>query len=191
MHMLPRAYTRGTLAARLRAHFTRPGPFPVVTLILLVCLSQLAFAGTDPPPPDQDAAGWLQALYTAVTQKQWGIVAGVALIGLVYPLRLWGPNVVKTKLGGLILAFVVSLAGTLGITLAAGAAVSIQVVIGAITTSATAAGLWEWIKTHLPGGAKAAAAAVAKNPGSAMVSLVVALIVVIAPVAQIGCAASQ
>lgn len=163
----PKSTARGARTARILA-----SPLFFAATLCLLCLSQVALAGTAPPPPDQNASAWLQALYAAVIDKQWGIVAGVALIGLVYPLRLWGPDVFKTPLGGLALAFLVSLAGTLGITLAAGAAVSLQVAVAAVTTAATAAGLWEWIKAHLPGGAAAAAKAAVKSPSSMVVVLV-------------------
>jgi len=118
---------------------------------ILLLFSQLAFAATIPPPPDFDAPAWLQALYTAVTSKNWGLVVGLALVGLVYPLRLYGPAMFKTKLGGLVLAFGVSLCGTFGAALLAGARPDFAMVITALTTAATAAGVWEWIKTHLPG----------------------------------------
>jgi hypothetical protein len=131
--------------------------FPLATLFLL-CLAGSALAATAPPPPDQNASAWLQALYVAVTSKQWGVLAGVGLIGIVYPLRVFGPDVFKTAFGGLVLAFAISLAGTLGAALAVGVTISWMLVASALATAATAAGLWEWIKAHIPGGATAAAA---------------------------------
>lgn len=127
----------------------------------LLYLTGVALAGVDPPPPDFDAPTWIQAIYTAVVSKNWGLVVGLALIATVYPLRLYGPGVLKTKLGGLLLAFAVSLCGTFGAALLAGAQVNVAMVITALTTAATAAGLWEWIKTHLPGGKAVADKAVA------------------------------
>lgn len=124
----------------------------VLLILLLLCVwSAVAAAADAPPPPDFDAPAFLIALYTAVTSKNWGLVVGIALIALVYPLRLYGPAVLKTKLGGLVLAFAISLAGTFGTAFAAGAKPDLAMVITALTTAATAAGLWEWIKTHLPG----------------------------------------
>lgn len=153
--------------------------FPFLPLLLLCLLGSVAYAAVDPtgapPAPDTDAAEWLKAIYAAVTSKAWGTVAGLALIGLVYPLRRFGPNVLKTPFGGLVLAFLISLAGTLGIALAAGAGVSLGLVFGALSTAATAAGVWEWLKAHIPGVESAAAKAVAPvqtptiaaDPGSA------------------------
>jgi hypothetical protein len=129
----------------------------LILILLLMCTWSATAAAAGPvPPPDVDAAAWLQAIYVAVTSKNWGLVVGIALIGLVYPLRLWGPAVFKSKLGGLMLAFLVSLAGTFGAALAAGAHPNFAMVVTALTTAATAAGLWEWIKAHLPGAQAAA-----------------------------------
>ena len=133
----------------------------LATFLTLLVLTGRAWAADAPPAPDVDAAAWLKALYAAVTGKQWGILVGVVLIGVVYPLRRFGPDVFKTPFGGIALAFLVSLAGTLGITLAAGADFSLGLVVTALTTAATAAGVWEWLKSHLPSVKAAADKAVA------------------------------
>lgn len=130
---------------------------------ILLLFSKLAFA-VDAPPPAFDAPAWVQEVYAAVTSKNWGLVAGLALIGLVYPLRLYGPAVFKTKLGGLALAFGVSLCGTFGAALLAGARPDIAMIVTALTTAATAAGVWEWIKAHLPGARAVADKATAPAP---------------------------
>jgi hypothetical protein len=126
----------------------------ILFFLLLACGSALAAAA--PPPPDQDAAEWLKALYAAFTSKAWGTVAGVVLIGLVYPLRRFGPAILKTPFGGLALAFVVSLAATLGAALAVGVSFSLALVASSLATAATAAGIWEWLKAHIPGVQEAA-----------------------------------
>lgn len=138
----------------------------LASFLVLLYLTGSAWAADAPPAPDVDAAAWVKALYTAVVGKQWGIVAGVALIGVVYPLRRFGPNFLKTPFGGLMLAFLVSLAGTLGIALAAGAHPSLAIVVTALTTAATAAGVWEWLKAHIPGMEAAAAKAVVPTGAS-------------------------
>lgn len=131
----------------------------LVGVVVILYLTASAFAGTDPPPPAFDAPAFLKAVYTAVTSKNWGLVAGLGLIALVYPLRMFGPKFVKTQWGGLALAFATSLAGTFGAAFAAGAKPDLAMVVTALTTSATAAGLWEWLKAHLPGVQTAATAA--------------------------------
>jgi hypothetical protein len=122
-------------------------------IVLIVLLTGAALAQTIPPPPspDTDAAGWIKLLYGAVTSKAWGVVVGLVLIGLVYPLRRFGPNVLKTPFGGLVLAFSISLAATLGAALAVGVAPSLSLAASALATAATAAGVWEWLKAHIPG----------------------------------------
>jgi len=147
---------------QLLSRLLRSGFLLLASFLTLLVLTRNAWAAADAPPaPDVDAAGWLKALYAAVTGKQWGIVVGVVLIGVVYPLRRFGPEVLKTPFGGLVLAFLMSLAGTLGIALAAGAGVSLGLVVTALTTAATAAGVWEWLKAHIPGMESAAQKAVA------------------------------
>jgi 4-hydroxybenzoate polyprenyltransferase len=132
-------------------------------LAVLALYVGTALAADAPPSPDADAAGWIKALYEAVTSKNWGLVAGVVLIGLVYPLRRFGPSIFKTGFGGIVLAFLTSLAGTFGIALAAGAKPNLAMIVTAVTTAATAAGLWQWIKDHIPGMQEVADKAVEKK----------------------------
>lgn len=131
-----------------------------LSLLFLLFLGSVALAGAaDVPTPDVDAAAWLKALYAAATSGEWKIVGGFLLVGIVYLGRAYGPKVFKSTLGGLVLGIVVSLAGTFGLALATGAQITIATVITALGTAATAAGAWEWIKTHIPGGALLAAKA--------------------------------
>lgn len=138
----------------------------LLPVLLLMAMTGLAVAGVAPPAPDVDASAWAQALYTALVAKQWGIVAGVALIGLVYPLRRFGPSILKTPFGGLVLALLTSLSATFGIALAAGAPITLALAASAIATAATAAGVWEWLKSHIPGVEQAAAKASTPAAGS-------------------------
>ncbi len=133
-------------------------------VIALTYLCGVAFAATDPPPPDVDAATWIKAIYTAVTSKNWGLVVGLVLVALVFPLRKYGPALLKSKTGGLLLSFATSLAGTLGAALLAGAKPDLPMVITALTTAATAAGIWAWLKDHLPGAQAASDKITAEAP---------------------------
>lgn len=131
--------------------------WPVVFLFLMC---GTAFAATDIPSPDTDAAAWVKLLYAAVTSKAWTVVFGLALVGLTYPLRRWGGLLIpwfKTALGGLALGFLVSLSATLGVALAAGVPPTLTLVASALSSAAAAAGIWEWLKTHIPGVQAAAA----------------------------------
>ena|SRR5882672_8167583 len=135
-------------------------PWPLVLCLLVVMsLASVAFAATDVPSPDTDAAGWVKALYLAMTSKEWGSVAGLAMIGLVYVARRWLLGWVswfKTPFGGLVLGFGIALASTMGVALAAGARPSLSLVATSLATAAAAAGVWEWLKDHVPGVAAAA-----------------------------------
>lgn len=133
--------------------------WPLLVLTLLLC--QVVAAQTSPPPPDPstDLSGWASLLYTAFTSKAWSVVAGLVLVGLVYPIRRFGPEIFKSKFGGLVIAFVLSLCGTLGGALAVHVAFSWGLLASSLATAATAAGVWEWIKDHIPGMSTAAAKA--------------------------------
>jgi hypothetical protein len=136
-------------------------------LLFLVLVPAIALAAPDIPAPDTDAAAWAKLLYMAVTSKEWGVVVGLALVALVYPLRRWGGMVVpwfKTPFGGLVLAFLVSLSGTLGIALAAGVKPTVGFLATALSSAAAAAGVWEWLKAHVPKVQDAADKAAAPPP---------------------------
>lgn len=140
--------------------------WPLVLLFLMLCAmtsTSTAFAAAVPDPAT-DAAGWIKALYDAVTSKAWTPAVGLVLIGLVYVTRRWVLGWVawfKTAFGGLVLAFALSLAGTMGVALAAGAPLTLSLAATALSTAAAAAGVWEWIKAHIPGAQEAADKAVA------------------------------
>jgi hypothetical protein len=143
--------------------------WPTVLLFLALCaMTSTALAAADPPAPDTDASAWIKALYDAVTSKAWTPAVGLALIGLVYGARRWALGWVswfKTPFGGLVLAFSMSLAGTMGVAFAAGAKPTLSIAATSLTTAAAAAGVWEWLKAHIPGVQQAAGKAV--DPGAA------------------------
>jgi hypothetical protein len=123
-------------------------------LVLLVLFCGVALAAVDVPTPDTDAPGWLKALYTALTTKAWTPVVGLVMIGLVYGIRrvvvpAWAW--LGTAFGGLVLSFTLSLLSTLGAAFAVGTGFSWSLVLMALSTAAAAAGIWEWLKAHIPG----------------------------------------
>jgi hypothetical protein len=134
--------------------------WPILLLLVLLPALALAAPGNEVPDPNVDASAWLKALYEALTSKSWGVVVGLAMVGLTYPIRKWGSNVVpwfKTKLGGVVLAFTLGMLATLGVAAAAGAKITLVLVAVTASSTATAAGLWGWIKDYLESKSKAPA----------------------------------
>lgn len=121
----------------------------LIPLLLILLWAASAFAGVAPPSPDVDSAAWVRALYEAATGGEWKILAGLVLVGVFYALNRWTPIKPKSKPGRIALAFGMSLAGTLGIALAAGAPIALATFTTAIGTAAGAAGVWGWIKDWL------------------------------------------
>ena len=139
----------------------------VLSLLFLMSLTASAFGASSPPSPDADASAWAKALYEALTAKEWGVVSGLGMIGLVYVARRWLLGWVgwfKTPFGGLVLGFLIALASTMGVALAAGARPSLSLVASSLSTAAAAAGVWEWVKKHIPGMQEAADKATAPTP---------------------------
>jgi hypothetical protein len=143
--------------------------WPLLFLGFLLATTGVALASPDVPTPDTDAAAWVKLLYTAVTSKEWSVLVGLVMVGIVYPFRRWGGLLVpwfKTAFGGIVLAFLLSLATTMGLALAAGAHPTLALVATSLSTAAVAAGVWEWLKAHLPGVQAAAdKASAAPGPG--------------------------
>lgn len=131
-------------------------------LILIAVLAGPALAAGSVPTPDTDAAAWAKALYAAVTSKEWTVVTGLALVAVTYVMRRWVVGWVswfRTPFGGLVLGFAVAASATLGTTLAAGAHVTLGLLAASLSTAAASAGIWEWLKDHIPGMQEAASKA--------------------------------
>lgn len=117
-----------------------------ILIFLTICLMTVTAWAASVPSPDTDTAEWLKALYTAFTSGDYKIGAGLVLVGIVAGFMKWTPLKPKSKLGKIALAFGVSLLGTLGLAFAADAPIALGTFITAISTAATAAGVWGWIK---------------------------------------------
>lgn len=118
-------------------------------ILILIVLAGTALAAGDVPTPDADAAGWAKALYEALTSKEWGIASGLALTGIIYLARRFGPRWFKGEVGAMILGLLISLGTTIGVTLAAGAEFNWRLLLTAAASAAEAAALWQWIKDRL------------------------------------------
>jgi len=126
----------------------------ILSLLLIALLASSAIANAaGVPTPDEDAPAWALALYTAITSGEWKLAGGLVLLGLTWLVRSWGVRLIPwlgTSLGGIVLAFVLALASTFGLALATGASFTLASVAVAIGTAATAAGVWEWLRSYFP-----------------------------------------
>ena len=121
----------------------------IASLVLIMLVFPAVAWAADVPSPANDTAEWLSALYKAFTGGEYKIGAGLVLVGLVAGVMKWTPLEPTSKTGKIALAFALSLAGTLGIAFAADAPIALGTFVTAISTAATAAGLWGWIKDYL------------------------------------------
>lgn len=118
-------------------------------LIGFGCVSIAMAQGIAPPDPEADTAGFLRALYDAATTKQWTVLAGLAMIGVTYAVRRWvlgSWEWAQSRVGGFVIAAVLSLLGTFGLALGSGAELSVGLVLDALGTAMAAAGGWTWLQ---------------------------------------------
>lgn len=122
------------------------GPVALVLLFPLMVLAQPASI----PDPSADTMGFIQLLWDAVMHKRWGGVVALAVIGIVALLRM---RIVTKKVpflgtdrGGVILTFVVALAGGLAVTLIAGQPLDAEVVFTAVKLAFLAMGGFVGVK---------------------------------------------
>ena len=122
------------------------------------------------PSIDENPAGFVQAAYRAATGKKWLLLAGLVLLALVWVARHGAIKVSQwfaTTTGGVVLAFGISVAGTVGLAFAAGANVTPDLIVSALSTAATAAGLWQWLTKRFPAaGAAVDAVKAAQKPAA-------------------------
>lgn len=129
-----------------------PRALALLMILGLMLVAVAAWAGGPPdalapPDPDTDAAGWADAIYSAVSAGQWSVVAGLALLGLVWGVRKAGPWLIdrpgmrwlRTDRGGVVVSVVGGLAIDAAAALAAGRPPSI---VGGLVLSAIASGTW-------------------------------------------------
>ena len=109
------------------------------------------------PSIESNPGGFLHDAYGAATSKRWALLAGFALLALVWLARHGAIKLVPwfaTTTGGVFLAFGISACGTLGLALGSGAKVTPDLFVSAATTAATAAGMWQWISKRFPSTSK-------------------------------------
>jgi hypothetical protein len=130
----------------IRRTIARFNRFQLAVFFVCLCWPLMALAAGAPPTPDTNAAEWLKALYTALTDGAWKPAGGLIALGIVYLLRRFGPKWVKGRVAGYVVNGLVSLLTTVGTALAVGANVTFATVMSALGTAATATGLWELLK---------------------------------------------
>lgn len=94
-----------------------------------------------------------RAAYEAATSGKWKVLSGFILMLLVYASRRWLLSRVKwfkTALGGLVIAFALSLVWAVGSALAAQVALTLSLLLHALSNAAAAAGLWQWLQKLSP-----------------------------------------
>lgn len=122
-------------------------------VVLLIALPVAAFAQTATLPQDPtDLGAMAKLIWDAIMAKQWGLVASLAVLLTVAGLRKWLPEKskvgawVRTRIGGILSNFVLTLAGAFATMFLAGQVFSADMVFKALTVSLTASGGWAVFK---------------------------------------------
>lgn len=112
-------------------------------LVLFVATPTLAFAVADPAA---DPSGWFSELYSAITNTEWKHVAAVALIGVVYAIRTWGPKKVSwfkdSARGGAVLVLLLAIGTGCANALLAGEGVTLKTFATSLQVAIEAAIGW-------------------------------------------------
>ena len=98
------------------------------------------------PDPESDLVGYAVSLYKAVQGRQWVLLVALLVVGLVAAARRFGVRWIPwlaTKAGGIVLALVGGVAGTLALALGTGGAFSASLIVDGIVAGLTAAGLYD------------------------------------------------
>ena len=99
--------------------------------------------------PDSDPVAFVKAIHDVVMNKDWGKLVFFTITALVWAIRKFLGDkwaFLKTKLGGIILAFAVAFGGMLATTWPAGTKLTVQDVLTAIWGGFMAAGGWSTLK---------------------------------------------
>lgn len=142
--------TASLLTMRLAFTLARFTPLLVVLLVALP-LAAYAQAATLPQDPT-DLGAMAKLIWDAIMAKQWGLVASLAVLLIVAGLRKWLPEKskvgawVRSRIGGIVSNFLLTLAGAFATMFLAGQTFSADMVFKALTVSLTASGGWAIFK---------------------------------------------
>lgn len=110
--------------------------------LALALFPLLAFAQAIPEP---DVGSLGASFLTALMSKNWGLLLSVVLLGAVWFVRAFGGKVwapLASERGSAFLAFFGGTAALLVGALSAGRTFSVELLLGCVSTSLTASGLW-------------------------------------------------
>lgn len=152
----------------MHAHHPRsliPGLLAVVYILCAVALTVAWAQGGDQPPAVGDSGGTLDEVYAAIMSGRWSWLAGFGLIVVIEPVKRWLMGVgvfagevqnladakpriaiLRTDLGGLVLAFVVSAVTGVAVALLAGELWTGATVLGILRNAVVAVGGYTAIK---------------------------------------------
>lgn len=115
----------------------------VCLLVLLITVPALAQTLAD---PSSNPSGWFEGLYTAVVSSDWKHAAALALIGVVYAVRKWGPEKIswfkESARGGAVLVVLLAVIGGTANSLIANGGVSLKTFAVAIQIALEASIGW-------------------------------------------------
>lgn len=127
-----------------------------ITLLVGLFVGGAALAQTVPDLENQPLSFFV-TVYEALKSGQWMMVFGGVLIAVVFVVRKILSQFIswfKTRLGGYVVSFGTAALMTLGTALLAGGAVSLQLMMAAVSAAFVANGGWEALKdvlSHLLG----------------------------------------
>lgn len=153
--------------ARVAAKLT-PVVAALTALVPILVHAQEAAPAFVLPSDPTDLGAMAKLAFDAVINKQWGLLAALLVTVTVASLRKFVPETTKvgtwlrSKLGGIITNFVLSLSGAFSAMLMSGAPFSVDLVFKAVSIALTASGGWAIYKniSEAVGEAKAAKAGV-------------------------------
>ena len=128
---------------------------PLAAFFSALTFAYTAFAQADVlADPIASIDGVAKLVLDAIANKNYGLLAAVVVSIATFGLRKWpwlGAKVpfLKTKLGGILLPLVGSIAGALATSLAAGQPITVGLVVKAVTVGVTASGAWAIFKNAM------------------------------------------
>ena len=129
--------------------FLAPLLFAAIVVLPILVLAQV-------PDPGADPDTFIKALVSALAGGQWKVAGVLGAIGGIYLLRTFGTKIpgavgafLGTSRGGAFLALLATLVVGLGAALVAGTPITVNLVLGVLTTAFAAIGGWVGVRRLL------------------------------------------